>query len=251
MKEKQLVILGNLKMNMDKETLIPYFKQLKKYTREKAIVGVAVPNVYLSMAKHCLGGHHVLYGAQDCSPYEKGAYTGSVSATMLADFDCDFCLVGHSECRQRGDSDEDIAGKVDRLQENGIKIVLCVGESLEQRQQGTYLEFVKNQLLAVIKHIDVDKFDQLIIAYEPIWAIGTGMIPTSEQIAEMAMMIKKLIADYVLSPTSLPYILYGGSVNAGNIDKIVSIPSVDGVLVGGACLKMDEFEKIIQTKIEL
>lgn len=251
MKEKQLVILGNLKMNMDKDMLVPYLKELRKYTKEKTIVGVAVPSVYLPITEHLLKGRHIFYGAQDCSPYDKGAYTGSVSAAMLADFNCDFCLVGHSECRQRGDSDEDIANKIDRLQENGIQVVLCVGESLDQRQNGSHLDFVKQQILSVLKHIDTDKYDRLMIAYEPIWAIGTGMVPTSEQIAEMTGMIKKVIADFVLSPTPLPYILYGGSVKADNFRSIASIPSVDGVLVGGACLNIDEFGKIIQTKIQV
>lgn len=250
MSTKRLVVLGNLKMNMDLDTVVPYLKQLHKLGKGNNIVGVAVPSVYVAHAKHILKGSRVLYGAQDCSAFSKGAYTGQVSASMIADFGCDFCLVGHSECRAKGDTDEDIACKIDRIQENGMTVVLCVGESKEEREKGTYLEFVKNQILSVLNHIDMDKFGRLMIAYEPIWSIGTGVIPTCEQIEEMTMMIKRLVVDYVLSPTVLPYILYGGSVNASNIDSIASIASVDGVLVGGACLDINQFKILISTKIE-
>ena len=249
--EKQLIILGNMKMNMTYQEILPYLKQLKKIAKHTtSTVGIAVPYVYLPYANHILMRSNVLFGAQNCSQYEKGAHTGEISTNMLLDFSCQFCLVGHSERRAMGETDQIVAEKVKALLDDGIVPVLCVGENLEERKKGVVEKVLKQQLTLALGDLTEQEMKNIVIAYEPIWAIGTGETATTEQIESTILMIKKILADLLQSSGAIPSVLYGGSVKASNIQTIVDIDCVDGVLVGGACLSIEDFAPIVQCEIK-
>ena len=248
--EKQLIILGNMKMNMSYHEILPYLKQLKKIAKHtSSTVGIAVPYVYLPYANHTLMRSNVLFGAQNCSQHEKGAYTGEISTNMLLDFSCQFCLVGHSERRAMGETDAIVASRVKALLDDGIVPVLCIGENLEQRKKGLVEKVLHEQLTIALGNLTEQEIKNVVVAYEPIWAIGTGETATTEQIETTILLIKKMLAELLQSSGAIPSVLYGGSVKASNIQSIVEIGCVDGVLVGGACLTIEDFAPIVQCKV--
>ena len=187
-------------------------------------------------------------GAQNCSSFEKGAYTGEVSATMLNSLDVDYCIVGHSERRKYfAETDEVLADKVNQLHENSITPIFCVGESLEQREGGTHFDVVRQQVEKGLFHLNKERICSTIIAYEPVWAIGTGRTATPEQAQEMHAFIRSLLREkYGDDVAEVVRILYGGSCNAKNATQIFQQPDVDGGLIGGASLKADDFVSICQ-----
>ena len=249
-KYRKTVIAGNWKMNMLASEIKPFMQELKANlpevkTCETVICApaVMVPTL-IKAAKEC----KVAGGAQDVSKYEKGAYTGEVSASQLADVGAKYCIVGHSERRQyHAESDMLINEKAKALLEKGITPIICVGESLEQREMNLTMEYVSYQVKAALAGISASELRKCIIAYEPIWAIGTGKTATAEQAEEVCAVIRKVIrAMYGARPARAISILYGGSMNAKNAEELLAQPDIDGGLIGGASLKPVDFATIIK-----
>ena len=247
---KKLYLIGNMKMNMSYSELEPYFENLTNVANNTTnVVGVCVPYVYINMAKYMLEGSKVLFGAENMHYEDKGAYTGEISADMLNDFNCDLVIIGHSERRSYfKESDEEINAKVKKALEKGLTPILCFGETLEERNNNLAYSVVEKQLHGALQDIDDEDFNRIIFAYEPVWAIGTGVSATSKQAEEMISFAKRTICDICEDAT--PIVLYGGSLKGSNANEILSEPSIDGGLIGGACLKIDEFTQIINTKVE-
>jgi triosephosphate isomerase (TIM) len=201
---------------------------------------VCVPFPYLAQVQQALQGQKVALGAQDVCQFESGAYTGGVSAAMIADFGCRYAIVGHSERRSVfGDTDEVVAEKFAAVMKQGMTPILCVGETLAEREGGVTETVVARQLDAVVKRNGMAALGKSVIAYEPVWAIGTGRTASPEQ----AQAVHAYIRGRVAAADRLP-ILYGGSVKAGNAAQLFAMADVDGGLIGGASLVADEFVTI-------
>lgn len=237
-------------MNMSLNELEPYFENLVNIANTSDnVVGVCVPSVYLNFAKFALEGSKVLYGAENMHYEDKGAFTGEISADMINDFNADMVILGHSERRQYfHETDEEINLKVKKALEKGLTPILCFGETLDERNNNIAFSVVERQLIGALKDIELEDLARIIFAYEPVWAIGTGVSATSAQAEEMIAYAKRLLAEQYDMNNSI--VLYGGSLKASNADDILSQNSIDGGLIGGACLKIDEFEQIINTKVE-
>lgn len=230
-------LLGNWKMNMTTREIDDFARNFNTTGLSNVYVGIAVPSVYISST----GMKNILnVGLQNCSEYESGAYTGEISAKMVADVLADFCLVGHSERRQYfGETDEVVNKKIKQLQKYMETTVLCVGETLEQYEAGQTKKVLLEQLK---KDLDGAHFlNQIVVAYEPVWAIGTGKTPTKEEIGDTTQFLNETL--YSISGKKIP-VLYGGSVKPNNIQEILAIENVDGVLVGGASQKAEDFTAI-------
>jgi triosephosphate isomerase len=205
-------------------------------------VAVCVPFPYLAQAQLLLGGTPVTWGAQNLSEQAQGAFTGEVSAAMLQDFGCRYVLVGHSERRSLyGESDRLVAEKFAAALSSGLHPVLCVGETLEQRDGGRTLEVVSTQIDAVLRRVGVAAFSGAVVAYEPVWAIGTGRTATSAQAQEVHAAIRAQIAQADTRVADALQILYGGSVKPGNAAELFAMPDIDGGLIGGASLVAVDF----------
>lgn len=201
---------------------------------------VCVPSPYLSQVQTLLAGSDLSLGAQDVSAHEAGAYTGEVSATMLRDFSVRYCIVGHSERRQyHGESDDLVATKAQRALAAGITPIVCVGESLAEREAGHTESVVKRQLAAVI-HTNGHCVSEIVVAYEPVWAIGTGLTATPEQAQSVHAVLRAQLKAATAQADRVS-ILYGGSMNAANAADLLAQPDVDGGLIGSAALKSFEF----------
>ncbi|MDR1935032.1 MAG: triose-phosphate isomerase [Candidatus Accumulibacter sp.] len=208
-------------------------------------VAVCVPFPYLAQAQSLLGGTPVAWGAQNLSEQAQGAFTGEVSAAMLQDFGCRYVLVGHSERRSIfGESDKLVAEKFAAALASGLRPVLCVGETLEQRDAGGTLEVVSAQIDAVLGRVGVVAFSGAVVAYEPVWAIGTGRTATSAQAQEVHAAIRARIAQADAKVADGLRILYGGSVKPGNAAELFAMPDIDGGLIGGASLVAADFLSI-------
>jgi triosephosphate isomerase len=207
-------------------------------------VAVCVPAPYLAQVQALTAGTGVDLGAQDVSQHEAGAYTGEASATMLRDFGVRYCLVGHSERRQyHGESDAVVATKAQRALAAGITPVVCVGETLAEREAGLTEEVVKRQLAAVI-HTNGHCISEIVVAYEPVWAIGTGKTASTEQAQQVHAVLRTQLRAATPHADKM-HILYGGSMNAANAAQLLSQADIDGGLVGGAALKPADFLAII------
>jgi triosephosphate isomerase len=206
-------------------------------------VAVCVPFPYLSEAAVALAGSDVRWGAQDCSAHDNGAFTGEVSASMLAEFGCRYVIVGHSERRaMHGETDQLVADKAKAVLARGLTPIVCVGETLGQREQGTAQATVKRQLSAVI-HALGHCAGEMVVAYEPVWAIGTGLVATPEQAQEMHSLIRAQL--HAATPhADAMTLLYGGSMKAENAASLLSQQDIDGGLIGGAALKSVDFVAI-------
>ena len=237
-------------MNMLASEIKPFMEQLKENlpkvrTCEMVLCtpAVMIPAM-IKAGKDC----KVAAGGQDVSKFDKGAYTGEISASQLADVGAKYCIVGHSERRQyHGESDMLINAKAKALLEKGIIPIICVGESLEQREMELTMEYVAYQVKAALSGIDASQLRRCIIAYEPIWAIGTGKTATAEQAQEVCEGIRAVIRGiYGARPARAVSILYGGSMNAKNAQELLAMPDIDGGLIGGASLKPVDFATIIK-----
>ncbi len=207
-----------------------------------ADVAVCVPYPYLAQAKAKLAGSRVAWGAQNVSQHAKGAYTGEVSAGMLNDFECRYVIVGHSERRALyGESDELVAEKYAAAQTAGLVPILCVGETLQEREAGITEDVVARQLDAVLNKSGVISLANAVIAYEPVWAIGTGRTATPEQAQAVHAFIRAKIRALDAEVAGNLIIQYGGSVKGGNATELFSQPDIDGGLIGGASLSAEEF----------
>ena len=206
---------------------------------------VCVPFPYLAQAQAALAGSSVAWGAQNLSEQSKGAYTGEVSAAMLLDFGCTYVIVGHSERRSLyGESDTLVASKYMAAQAAGLKPILCVGESLEERESGVTEAVVARQLDAVINTAGVGSLANAVVAYEPVWAIGTGKTASPEQAQAVHAFIRNKIAALDAGVADQLVIQYGGSVKAANASELMVKPDIDGGLIGGASLVAEEFVAI-------
>lgn len=247
-KRRQLVV-GNWKMNGNLQANSALLDEImsgwqgdRELKNNQGLEVVVCPSdPYLLTTYEKIAGSGILLGAQNVSQYDEGAYTGEVSAQMLADLHCKFVIIGHNERRRmQGETDEQVAQKFIAAQHAGLVPILCIGESLAQREQGLQLEVIGRQLNAVFTKVGQESFKRAVVAYEPVWAVGTGKTATPEQAGEVHRFIRKqlgLVADEVR-------ILYGGSVKAHNAEQLFALEDIDGALLGGASLNAEEFLKI-------
>ena len=238
-REFNKIIVANWKLNGSNDFLEAYFEELDLKNLRLNVCGVICPPT--AYIQNCYSKLHSLYlGAQDCSKFKEGAYTGEISASMLKENNCKFCIVGHSERRQVfKENNEDIKIKAAQLLDEKIIPIICIGETLEQKKMHKTHEVLKEQVINSLPQNSSK--ESVVIAYEPIWAIGTGMTPTLDEINNIHKYLKKDIKEiegYKL--------LYGGSVNPKNASDIMNLEYVDGVLVGGASLKADQFSEILK-----
>ncbi len=252
---RKKIVAGNWKMNMHDIDVIQYLKELDELSSTiptDVEVVVFPPAIYLDMVTN-LTDYELKSGAQDCSANENGAYTGEISASMLASMDNEeetkrltYCLVGHSERRQyHNEMNELLASKVNQLLASKLMPVYCCGESKEERESNNQEKVVKSQITKGLFHLPKEKFSNVVIAYEPVWAIGTGLTATSEQAQEMHAYIRSLIEEqYDVETANSTSILYGGSCKPSNAKELFAQPDIDGGLIGGASLKPDSFIEI-------
>ncbi|MGM0593637.1 MAG: triose-phosphate isomerase [Pseudomonadota bacterium] len=241
---RQKLVAGNWKMNGSKASIKALLDGIKKGIAdvESAEVAVCPPFVYLGEVETQLSGTPVVWGAQNLSTEEKGAFTGEVAASMLNDFGCKYVIVGHSERRSLyGEDDALVAKKYAVARAAGLKPIFCIGETLEEREKDITNEVVARQIQAVIDDSGVAALADGVIAYEPVWAIGTGKTASPEQAQEVHRFIRQMIAEQDAAVAEKVQILYGGSMNAGNAAELLAQPDIDGGLIGGASLKPDDF----------
>jgi triosephosphate isomerase (TIM) len=249
---RQPLIAGNWKMNLNHLEAIALVQKLAFALPEKYFAKVEVvvlpPFTALRSVQALVEGDKLLvgYGAQDLSPKDAGAYTGDVSGPMLAKLDCSYVVVGHSERREHhGEDDGVVASKVRAALRNGLIPILCVGEGLEVREAGGHLAHSTEQLRAALKGLSAEQVRTIVVAYEPIWAIGTGRVATPADAQEVCGALRAALADkYGASVADDVRVLYGGSVKSSNVAELVAEPDIDGALVGGASLDADEFAKL-------
>ena len=247
---RKTLIAGNWKMNNDVEESLKLIASLKSLSKDfDENVDVLVCPVFTSLyaVKEELKDSNIKIGAQNMHFEDKGAYTGEVSPVMLKKTGIEYVIVGHSERRQYfNETDETVNKKLKSALKYDIIPILCVGETLEQRESNMEKETVKNQIVKAFENITPSDAEKITVAYEPIWAIGTGRNATSEQANEMASFIRTCISEiYSKQLSEKTVIQYGGSVNGSNAKEILNQSDIDGALVGGASLKADEFLKII------
>ncbi len=203
---------------------------------------VCPPFTHLSQVLETLKDSKIAVGAQNCAAEEKGAYTGEVSAEMLASMGCKYVILGHSERREYyGETSETLNKKMVQVYANGLTPIYCVGEVKEERENGTYFDVVKAQIEEVVFNLTAEQYASLVIAYEPVWAIGTGLTATSDQAEEIHAYIREVLASKFGAAAAETAILYGGSCNPKNAADIFSKENVDGGLIGGAALVADNF----------
>lgn len=239
------LIVGNWKMNGDLASNATLLQSLMPtVATAHCVVAVCVAAPYLASVQALLTGSAIQWGAQDVSPHESGAYTGEVSAAMLRDFSARYVIVGHSERRQyHGETDVHVALKAQRALAAGITPIVCVGETLAERELGQTEEIVKRQLAAVI-HANGHCISEIVVAYEPVWAIGTGKTASPEQAQQVHSVLRAQLRA-ASSHADKVHILYGGSMNAANAAQLLAQADIDGGLVGGASLKTADFLSIV------
>jgi len=243
---RKILVAGNWKMHgsttMVRELLDAL---LAAPVRSDVDLAVFPPFPFLPLAQSVLADSPIAWGAQNLSEHAAGAYTGEVSGAMLAEFGCRYVIVGHSERRAiYGESDALVARKFLAAQRSGLLPILCVGETLEEREAGTTEERVGSQLQAVVQAAGIEAFGQAVVAYEPVWAIGTGKTATPEQAQDVHAAIRARVASSDATIAGSLQILYGGSVKGDNAAELFSMPDVDGGLVGGAALDAEQFARI-------
>ena len=246
------IVAGNWKMNLTfneaDELLDDLMTELEKVElpRDEQVV-VCPPFPYIEMASDYANDSYFQVGAQNVSDRDKGAFTGEVSAEMLESCEIDWCIVGHSERRAYyGETNELVAAKVNQLLKHDLKPIVCVGEVLEEREAGRQFDVVKTQVEKGLFHLDAENIKKIVIAYEPVWAIGTGKTATPEQAQEIHAHIRGLLAaKYGKEVADEISILYGGSCKPSNAKELFSCPDIDGGLIGGASLKAADFMGIV------
>lgn len=246
------IIAGNWKMNKTVSEAVDLVRQLKASAsgvRDVDIV-VAPPFTALGAVSREIKGSNIELGAQDIFWEPSGAYTGEVSATMLKDVGCRYVIIGHSERRQYfGEKDESVQKKIKASLGEGLLPIVCVGEPLEAREAGKTFDVIKVQVVKGLEGFSQDEMEKITIAYEPIWAIGTGKTATPQQAEEVHAFIREQLTDLTNRQVSEQMrIQYGGSVNPDNISDLMGKPNIDGALVGGASLKVDSFSRIVKFK---
>ena len=253
---RKFIVAGNWKMN----TTVPEGESLANeietkiwhYERDKFQLIIAPPFTHLATIRSIIDSDKVKLGAQNLFWEEKGAYTGEISAAMLKSVDVEYVIIGHSERRKYfKESDEVLLKKINLALANGLKPIFCIGEELEQREAGKHFDVVRSQIENVIFSLKPEQLDKIIIAYEPVWAIGTGKVATPEQAQEMHSFIRDLIkGKFGQDKAENMTLLYGGSCKPGNAAGLFEQPDIDGGLIGGASLKADDFLEIFKILIE-
>ena len=245
---RQNLIVGNWKMNGAFDAARSLVEEIIAGTKGLSFVDIAVcpPHPYLQhVAQLISSASSIELGAQNCSEHSAGAYTGEVSSKMLQDVGCKYVLCGHSERRQyHGETDDEVARKTLSVIDQKLTPIACVGETLEERQSGNTQTVIERQINSVLQHCGAQLVDKLIVAYEPVWAIGTGQSATPEQAQEIHRLIRERIAQMNESAAAGCRILYGGSVTGDNAQSVLDQPDIDGCLVGGASLKSIQFIQI-------
>ena len=248
-KARKNVIAGNWKMNNDRKQTKELIEQIKPLTANASCeVVVCVPFTNLETAVQAIENSNIKVGAQNVHFKESGAYTGEISANMLTELGVEYVIIGHSERRQYfAETDETVNLRVKAALNAGLTVILCVGEMLPDRENGITNELVALQTKIALKDITEQQMEKVVIAYEPVWAIGTGKTATSEQANEVCAVIRGVISDLFNNETAnAATIQYGGSMNAQNAEELLAKPDVDGGLIGGASLKSKDFAEIIK-----
>lgn len=241
-------IAGNWKMFKTKAEAIAFAEEFRELYKDTDVqTAICAPFTNLEALKEAFAGTEIKVGAQNVHFADEGAFTGEISVSMLEEIGVDFCIVGHSERRQYfGETDETVNKKLKKLFEGPIRPILCVGESLEERDADRAFDVVGSQIKADLEGIDAADVKKLVIAYEPIWAIGTGRTATPDQAEEMCAFIRKTLIELYGEEVSDEVIIqYGGSVKPANATEIMNMDEIDGALVGGASLKPEDFMEII------
>lgn len=248
------LVMGNWKLNGTKESVTALVNALVEPANkaaDKADVAVCAPAVFIGMVEQLAQGSKLLWGSEDCDIHTSGAFTGENSPVMLREFGCKYAIVGHSERRDyHKESNEYVAQKYQAAQQNGLIPVLCVGESEAQFEAKQTMEVIKAELKAVIDLCGIDSFKNAVIAYEPIWAIGTGKTATPEIAQSVHADIRAYLATFSADVAEKVQILYGGSCNAKTAPELFAQKDIDGGLVGGASLKAPDFSAIIQAAVD-
>jgi len=235
-------------MNGNKASIDAIAKNLKDCAADGVDVVVSPPTLYLEYTRKAVK-KEIGVAAQNCYKCEKGAFTGDISPEMIKDVGCEWVILGHSERRNVfGESDELVGEKVKYALSTGLKVIPCIGEKLEEREAGTTNDVVFKQMKAIIANVEAGKWCDVVIAYEPVWAIGTGKVATPEQAQQVHLDLRKWLADNVSADVAKSVrIIYGGSVSGGNCKELAKKEDIDGFLVGGASLK-PEFSEIINAR---
>ncbi|WP_156309279.1 triose-phosphate isomerase [Sphingobacterium endophyticum] len=246
------IVAGNWKMNMDYEQGISLFSEIVNMVKDEVIgnqeVVVCSPFIHLAaISKLSSGTGNVSIGAQTINEHESGAYTGEISASQVKSTGAAYVILGHSERRAYfNETDELLAEKVNAALKHDLKPIFCIGETKDERESGSYFDIIKTQLSKGLFHLDAEAFKNVVLAYEPVWAIGTGLTATPEQAQEVHAFIRKTLAEqYGQEIADNTSILYGGSANPSNAQSLFSQPDIDGGLIGGASLKSRDFLQII------
>ena len=246
---RKTLIAGNWKMNLDRLQAVALATELKGgfITDNNVELAVCPPFVYLDAVAAIVQETSIALGAQDMYFEKEGAFTGEISGAMLSDLGCHYVILGHSERRHiLGETDAFINQKVHAALALGLKPILCVGELLEERESGETEAVVRQQMQGSLEGVSAEQMLEVVIAYEPVWAIGTGKVATPEQAQSVHADLRKMIEDcYNSEVASMVRIQYGGSVKPGNAGELLSLPDVDGALVGGASLKASDFLGIV------
>ncbi|RTZ74977.1 MAG: triose-phosphate isomerase [Gammaproteobacteria bacterium] len=241
---RQPLVAGNWKMNGSLASVRELLAGLKEGIGDVKVAEVAVcpPAIYIPETQAQLAGTPISWGGQDLSVHESGAYTGEIAGPMLRDFDCKYVIIGHSERRTyHGETDELVAEKFSAARKSGLVPIFCIGETLEERESGITEEVVARQVDAVIEHCGVEMLGEGVIAYEPVWAIGTGKTASPEQAQEVHAFIRSRVAKSSSDVAEGLRILYGGSMKPDNAAELLAKPDIDGGLIGGASLKAADF----------
>ncbi len=245
-------IAGNWKMNNTASETLFLAKELKERLSGINDVDIAVfpPFTSIKTASDVLSGSNIKVGAQNMYFEDKGAFTGEVSAAMIKEAGAELVILGHSERRNIfGETNELISKKLKKAVNSGLRPILCIGEKLEEREAGKTEEVLENQLKGSLAGINEEEMENIVIAYEPVWAIGTGKTATPEQAESAHKFVREVISEiYSDSTAENTIIQYGGSVKPENIDELMASPNIDGALVGGASLKAESFERIVKFK---
>lgn len=242
---RKKMVAGNWKMNTlpdEGVTLARNVAAQRSGVDRNVELIVCPPFTHLSLVAGALRGSDVALGAQNCAAEAKGAYTGEVSAAMIAALGCSYVILGHSERRQYyGETSETLCRKMEQAYANGLVPIYCVGENLAEREADRHFEVVTEQIEEVVYKLDPEQFAQLVVAYEPVWAIGTGKTATAEQAEEMHAHIRRVLAAKFGAAADRTSILYGGSCKPSNAAELFAKENVDGGLIGGAALKAEDF----------
>ncbi len=247
---RRKIVAGNWKMNTTPLQGVELAKDVAKMSKELGAVEliIAPPFTHLSQVNDAIKDSGVGLSAQNCANQAKGAYTGEVSAEMIASIGAQYVILGHSERREYyGETSQILCEKISLAYENKLCPIYCIGEKLDQRENGTYFDVVKQQITEVVFTLSEEQFSKLILAYEPVWAIGTGKTATSDQAQEIHSFIRKVLSEKFGEAAALTPILYGGSCNPSNAQDLFSKEDVDGGLIGGASLKCEDFIAIAKS----